>query len=91
MFPGKEDFGIAPIEALASGTPVIAYQAGGALEYIEHGKNGIFFQEQTVASLKSAILLFESQTQWDEKLIRQSDQNFSEAKFQQQFSHITQF
>jgi Glycosyl transferases group 1. len=63
---------------------------GGALEYIEHGKNGIFFQEQTVASLKSAILLFESQTQWDEKLIRQSAQNFSEAKFQQQFSHITQ-
>jgi len=91
LFPGKEDFGIAPIEALASGTPVIAYQAGGALEYIEHGKNGIFFQEQTVASLKSAILLFESQTQWDEKLIRQSAQNFSEAKFQQQFSHITQF
>jgi len=91
LFPGKEDFGIAPIEALASGTPVIAYQAGGALEYIRHRENGIFFQEQTVESLKSAILLFESQTRWDEQLIRQSAKNFSEANFQKQFSQITQF
>ncbi len=88
LFPGKEDFGIAPIEALASGTPVIAYQAGGALEYIQHTKNGILFQEQTVENLKSAILLFESQSQWDEAFTRNSTTKFSEASFQQQFAQV---
>ena len=40
LFPGLDDFGITPLEAMASGTPVIAYRAGGALDYILPGKNG---------------------------------------------------
>ncbi len=51
IFCSHEDFGIAPVEALAAGIPVIAYQAGGALDYINPGKNGWFFSEQTAEQL----------------------------------------
>ncbi len=55
IVPGEEDFGLTPLEAQALGKPVIAYAKGGALETVLDGKTGIFFQEQTVNSLKSAI------------------------------------
>ena len=58
IFPQEEDFGITAIEAMASGRPVIAYQAGGALEIIKEGINGIFFKEQTVDSLVEALKKF---------------------------------
>jgi len=45
IFPGLDDFGVTPVEALASGTPVIAYKAGGALDYTAPGKTGEFFDE----------------------------------------------
>ena len=51
IFCSHEDFGIAPVEALASGIPVVAYEAGGALDYIKPEKNGWFFSEQTDSSL----------------------------------------
>lgn len=51
IFASHEDFGIAPVEALAAGIPVVAYQAGGALDYIKPGKNGWFFSEQTAEQL----------------------------------------
>jgi glycosyltransferase involved in cell wall biosynthesis len=59
IFAAEEDFGIAPLEALASGTPVIAFGKGGALETIDDGVSGLFFYEQTVASLKEAVANFE--------------------------------
>jgi glycosyltransferase involved in cell wall biosynthesis len=59
IFPGEDDFGIVPIEAMASGRPVIAYKKGGALESIAEGKTGVFFQEQTTDSLTTAINEFE--------------------------------
>jgi glycosyltransferase involved in cell wall biosynthesis len=55
IFPGKDDFGIAPVEAMAAGTPVIAYKAGGALEYVVEGKTGLFFTKQTAESLSEAL------------------------------------
>lgn len=55
IFPGQEDFGIVAVEAMAAGTPVIAYAKGGALDYVEPGKTGILFKKQTVESLKKAI------------------------------------
>lgn len=59
IFPSMEPFGIAPVEALASGTPVIAFGEGGALDYVVNGKNGLLFEKQTVNSLTEAILKFE--------------------------------
>ena len=60
IFPGIEDFGIVPLEAQSSGTPVIALGIGGALETVVHGKTGIFFSEPTVDSLCHAIEEFEA-------------------------------
>ncbi len=55
LFPNEEDFGIAPIEAMASGTPVIAYNKGGLKETVIDGKTGIFFDSQTPQALAAAI------------------------------------
>jgi glycosyltransferase involved in cell wall biosynthesis len=60
IFPGLEDFGIVPIEAMASGRPVIAYGAGGALDSVLHGQTGHLFSHQSVESLNSAIDTFEA-------------------------------
>lgn len=60
LFPGEEDFGITPLDAMASGTPVIAYGKGGVTETVISGKTGIFFAEPTVQSLVNAISSFEA-------------------------------
>jgi glycosyltransferase involved in cell wall biosynthesis len=87
LFPGKEDAGIAPIEMIASGLPVIAYKSGGALEYVQEGLNGVFFEEQTVSSLVEAIIDFENQ-KFDTTRIKNSVQKFSESNFKVQFRAI---
>ena len=58
VFPGEEDFGIAPVEAQAAGRPVIAYAGGGALETVEEGISGLFFREATSLSLAEAAVRF---------------------------------
>ena len=60
LFPGEEDFGIAAVEALAAGTPVIAYAKGGALDIVQDGESGVLFADQTVESLAAAIKRFET-------------------------------
>lgn len=78
---GLEDFGIAPIEAQACGTPVIAYKAGGVLETVVNGKTGILFNEQTPASLINAINEFE-QTTFNLSEIRNHAFTFSKERFE---------
>ncbi len=56
IFPGEEDFGMTPVECMASGRPVVAFAAGGALETVGNGQTGILFREQTVESLATALL-----------------------------------
>lgn len=55
IFPQEEDFGIVPLEAMASGRPVIAFRGGGALETVVEGKTGVFFDEQTPEALIVAM------------------------------------
>jgi glycosyltransferase involved in cell wall biosynthesis len=59
LFPGEEDFGLTPLEAQASGRPVLAYGAGGALETVREGETGEFFGEQTVETLVEALRSFD--------------------------------
>jgi len=60
IFPGEEDFGIVPVEVMASGRPVIAFGRGGALDTVVDGKTGLFFHEPTVESLNAAVEKFET-------------------------------
>lgn len=81
LFPGIDDFGITPIEAMAAGTPVIAYKAGGALDYVIPGKTGLFFDAQTVDSLCTILADF-SQYSFDHDRIRRAVQAFAPDIFQ---------
>jgi glycosyltransferase involved in cell wall biosynthesis len=80
LFPGEEDFGISPVEAMAAGLPVIAYKNGGALDYVERGRTGLFFAAQTPDSLISAINEFEK-IDFDSKKLIAKSQQFSEQVF----------
>ena len=55
IFPGEEDFGMVPVEAMASGRPVIAFGRGGAVETVANGLSGVFFAEQTLESISLAV------------------------------------
>ena len=84
IFPGVDDFGIVAVEALAAGMPVIAYKAGGALDYIEPGKTGVFFTEQTIESLANALANF-SANKFDSAEIQKTAEQFSAAQFAAKF------
>ena len=84
IFPAKEDAGITPLEAMASGRPVIAYAEGGALESVVAGKTGEFFNEQTVESLSKVIKVFDA-TKYDSRVIRAHAETFSKENFQRKF------
>lgn len=79
LFPGIDDFGIAPVEALAAGTPVIAYKAGGALDYVTP-KTGLFFTKQTAESLAAAIQEFQTK-KYSHDGIKKAAEAFSIANF----------
>ena len=85
IFPSLEPFGIAPVEALAAGCPVIAYGEGGACDYVKDGKNGILFEEQTVKSLAEAILKFEKM-KFDRTKIPQTADGFDEKRFDKELT-----
>lgn len=80
IFPVKEDFGIAAVEALAAGTPVIAYKGGGALDYITESKTGLFFPKQTTASLIQVLGSFNPQ-KFDSNYLKKAASQFSVTEF----------
>ncbi len=84
LFPGEEDFGMAPVEVAAAGRPTIAYRAGGALETIVDGRTGLFFNEQTPESLMASIEEFERR-EWPSATLRRHAENFSVEVFQSRF------
>ncbi len=81
IFPGLEDFGIAPVEAMAAGRPVIAFAEGGALDSVVAGVTGLFFTEQTPDALADAVRRFQDVT-WNPQAIRAHAERFDERAFQ---------
>jgi glycosyltransferase involved in cell wall biosynthesis len=97
LFPGEEDFGIVPVEALSFGRHVIAYGRGGATETVKafHSgcstpaavSSGVFFREQTSESLIEAILAFEgAEREFSPFLIKQSAERFDESHFRERLA-----
>jgi glycosyltransferase involved in cell wall biosynthesis len=85
VYAGVEDFGIVLVEAMASGKPVIAFGAGGALETVVDGVTGLFFKEQSVSALREAIDRFERcYESFDSRKIRAHSLKFSTASFKSQ-------
>ncbi len=80
LFPGREDFGIVPVESMAAGCPVIAFGEGGVLDSVEDGKTGVFFFEQTEQALEKAVERFETMT-FDPLKLRERANYFSKARF----------
>jgi glycosyltransferase involved in cell wall biosynthesis len=80
LFPGFEDFGIAPVEAQAAGRPVIAFGQGGALDTVVEGQTGLFFPEQSVEALVAAIEQFERMS-FDPTVARANAERFSTERF----------
>ena len=81
------DFGMTPVEAMAAGTPVIAYKSGGYLESVIEGKTGLFFDEYNVASLIAAILKFEKMKFKKEDCVKQA-QKFSKENFVKKIKEV---
>jgi len=80
LFPGEEDFGMAPLEANAAGRPVIAYRGGGAIETVEEGKTGVFFDQADSRTLATAIEEFEGM-KWDQYALRWHAEKFDRPVF----------
>jgi glycosyltransferase involved in cell wall biosynthesis len=81
IFPNsEEDFGIAPVEALASGRPLVAYAAGGALDMIEEGMNGLFVRGQTVEALADVLARVPNYS-WDSRAISEHASKFDVETF----------
>ncbi|MDX7950397.1 glycosyltransferase [Lichenihabitans sp. Uapishka_5] len=81
VFPGEEDFGIVPVEAMASGRPVLAYRRGGATETVVDGLSGLFFDQQSIDAIIDAVTRFEG-TDFDPQAIAAHAQRFGADVFQ---------
>jgi glycosyltransferase involved in cell wall biosynthesis len=80
IFPNEDDFGITAVEAMAAGTPVIAYKAGGALDYVVPNKTGIFFEDQSPEALAEILKNFKPE-KFDPKVISNHTENYSSDEF----------
>ncbi|WP_211361725.1 glycosyltransferase [Pseudonocardia cypriaca] len=87
LFPGEEDFGIAPVEALAAGVPVIALASGGALDYVRQGLNGLLVGREDPDEFAAAIRSAWSHS-WDERAIRRSADAFSVGRFRAELASV---
>jgi glycosyltransferase involved in cell wall biosynthesis len=82
IFPGEEDFGMVPVEAMASGRPVLAYARGGALETVVPGSTGAFFAQQSEEAIIAAVQDFQDKDV-DSQSIAAHARNFGRELFMQ--------
>lgn len=87
LFPGEEDFGIVPVEAQASGVPVIAYGTGGAEESVIDGRTGVLFGEQSTEGLARAIERFEG-LEFDDDDLRANARRFGRERFRREMAVV---
>ncbi|CAN5915340.1 glycosyltransferase [soil metagenome] len=89
LFPGVEDFGIVPLEVMASGRPVVAYARGGALETVVDGTTGMFFHEQTTDAVVDAIGRFEAiASSFDSGVLHSHAATFDTAVFRKRLASV---
>lgn len=84
ILPGEEDYGLVPLEAAASGTPTIAYAAGGALETVIAGETGEFFAEQTADALAAVLRGFD-RPRYDAARLRAHAEAYAPERFRERF------
>lgn len=89
IFPGIEDFGIVPVEAMASGAPVIAYGRGGALDTVVDGVTGILVNEQSIDAFMEAVNLVDSgKISFDPNVLRAHAEGFDASLFKQKINEF---
>ena len=87
LFPGEEDFGLTPLEAQASGRPVLAFAAGGPLETVVDGQTGLFVHSQTVDAWTDALARFNAM-RWDSAAIRRHAEQFDVRVFKERLTNF---
>ncbi|MBU0577491.1 glycosyltransferase [Patescibacteria group bacterium] len=91
IFPGEEDFGITPAEAMAAGKPVLAYGIGGVTESVQEGVSGEFFHKLTSESLIEGLTrLMMNEKRYDYKKIRQIAEKFDESVFEEKIKKVVE-
>lgn len=89
IFPGVEDFGIVPVEAMSAGAPVIAYGRGGVLDTVVDGETGVLFNDQTASSLINAVESFESNLDsFKSNILRRHAEKFDKLLFEKKFTEF---
>jgi glycosyltransferase involved in cell wall biosynthesis len=89
IFPGEEDFGMTPLEINAAGRPAVAFHAGGAVETVVEGLNGVFFHTASVEALLTAMDRFEAQS-WDAEAIRRHAAEYDTKVFSKRITDFIQ-
>ena len=91
IFPGEEDFGIVPVEAMASGCPVIAYNKGGVRDSVRDGSSGILYPDQSVDGLTAAVARFErEESRFLPGAIAAEAARFSSSRFREQMGALVE-
>lgn len=91
IFPGEEDFGIVPVEAMAAGRPVIAFGKGGVCDSVRDGIGGILYPDQTVEGLIAAVTRFEQQeSRFTQQSVAAEAARFSATRFRQEFRDLAE-